>query len=94
MNTAKFVFNLVKTDGKFQCLLAAIVLLCSSTLIELFRNSLGWETNTIHLIATGLSGTGCLIFVLVKENVKFFLFMSGFFSALFLVYFVKILGCN
>lgn len=84
MNTAKFVLNLVRTDGKLQWMLAAIFFMFVGLFVVFFGKSIGLETNTKHLIASGLSGIGCLILFLVNEKSKY-LFMCGFLSAMFLI---------
>lgn len=90
MNTAKFVLNLVKTDHKFQWMLAAIFFMFVGLFVVFFGKSIGLETDTKNLIASGLSGIGCLIFFLVSEKSKY-LFICGFLSAVFLISICKLL---
>ena len=93
MDTAKIVLYLVKTDHKFQWMLAAIFLMFVGLFVVFFGKSIGLETNTKNLITSGLFGIGCLIFFWVNEKSKYLdLFTCGFFSALFLMTLFDLLG--
>ncbi len=57
MDTAKIVLYLVKTDHKFQWMLAAIFLMFVGLFVVFFGKSIGLETNTKNLITNGLFGS-------------------------------------
>lgn len=93
MNTAKIVLAHLKTDHKFLWMLTTIVLAFGCIFLVFFGKSIGLETNTKNLITSGLVLITCLMSFLVHEKSKsLYLFMSGFFSAVFLIALMTLLG--
>lgn len=93
MNTAKIVLDLVKTDHKFQWMLAVIFFAFGGIFVLFFGESIGLERNTKLLIASGLSVIACLISFFVHEKSKTLdMFLCGFLSAVFLMELVSHLG--
>lgn len=93
MNTVKVVWNQVKTDHKFLCILATIFLASGVIFFVFIGESIGLETNTKNFITSGLILITCLISFLVHEKSNsLFLFMTGFFSAVFLIALMNLLG--
>lgn len=93
MNTAKIVLDLVKTDHNFQWMLAAIFVAIGGIFVLFFGESIGLESNTKRLIASGLSVIACLISFFVHEKSKtLYMFLCGFLSAVFLQTLVSQLG--
>lgn len=93
MNTTKIVWNAVKTDHKFQWMLAGLLLMWVSLFVIFFGKSIGLETNIKNVITNGLFGIGCLIcFFAIEKSKYFYLFFCGFFSAFFLMALVDLLG--
>ena len=88
MNTAKIVWDIVKSEHKIQWMLAAMFLMLIGAFALFFGKSIGLETNTKDIIVNGLFGISCLIFFFTTEKQKnkyFYLFMFGFLSAFFLM---------
>ena len=84
MNTAKIVWNAVKTEHKLQWALAGLFLMLVVLFVVFFGKSIGLETNIKPIIVNGLFGITCLICFFTSEKSKYFyMFWCGFFGAMF-----------
>lgn len=95
MKTAKVDLDFVKTDHKFQRILAVIILVFVIVIVfvTFFGKSIGLDTDKKALITTGLMVIVCLISYFVKEKGKLlYMFGCGFFSAAFLIVLAFLLG--
>ncbi len=93
MNTAKIVWNAVKTEHKLQLALAELFLLLVVLFVTFFGKSIGLDKDKKALITTGLMVIVCLISYFVQEKGKpLYMFGCGFCSAAFLIVLAFLLG--